>query len=130
MAYISAENVKAIRLNLKKEFGKKIKFSVRKTSGGLSVDVDILASSIPEFTELMEAEAADELSVNHFYIKDHYADRPVVRDTLSRVYEIIRNAEGGKQWFDKSDSQSDYFHCAFYVHMGIGQWDKPYVNLV
>ena len=40
MAYISAEDVKAIRNELKEAFPKG-KFGGRKTSGGLSVDVTI-----------------------------------------------------------------------------------------
>ena len=30
--------------------------------------------------------------------------------------------------FDDSDGGIDYFHCNFYVHARIGQWDKPLVN--
>lgn len=29
--------------------------------------------------------------------------------------------------FDDSDSQIDYFHTNFYLHLNIGKWDKPFV---
>ena len=28
--------------------------------------------------------------------------------------------------WDKSDLMTDYFHCAYYVDMCIGRWNKPY----
>jgi hypothetical protein len=30
--------------------------------------------------------------------------------------------------FDDSDSQCDYFHTNFYLHSGIGKWDKPFIQ--
>jgi hypothetical protein len=30
--------------------------------------------------------------------------------------------------FDKSDSQTDYFHVGHYVSFNIGRWNRPYVN--
>ena len=32
----------------------------------------------------------------------------------------------GREHWDKSDAQIDYFNCAFYMHIEIGQWNKPY----
>jgi hypothetical protein len=29
-------------------------------------------------------------------------------------------------WYDRSDSQSDYFDTAYYVDVNVGKWDKPY----
>lgn len=28
--------------------------------------------------------------------------------------------------WDKSDIQSDYFNCNYYLHVAVGKWDKPY----
>lgn len=28
--------------------------------------------------------------------------------------------------WDKSDIQSDYFNCSFFVNINIGRWNKPY----
>ena len=41
MAYITANEVAAIREQLKQTFGKKWKFGVRKASGSLAVDVKL-----------------------------------------------------------------------------------------
>ena len=127
MAYVSKEDVQAIRKGLKKTFGKTIKFSVTKEQHS-KVNVNILASSIPEITQLVEECGGQdrELQINHFWYTDHYKDNPVVLDVLSKMMGQILYADGGKQYYDRSDSQSDYFDCAFYIHVGIGKWDKPY----
>jgi hypothetical protein len=33
----------------------------------------------------------------------------------------------GNDWFDDSDSMTDYFHTAYYIGINIGNWDKDYV---
>ena len=36
-------------------------------------------------------------------------------------------AEGGRAYYDNSDAMIDYFDTAFYVHINVGKWNKPYV---
>jgi len=33
----------------------------------------------------------------------------------------------GTDWFDESDSQTDYFHIAYYLNVNVGKWNKPYI---
>jgi hypothetical protein len=33
----------------------------------------------------------------------------------------------GPDFFDHSDSQTDYFHLSHYTDINIGKWDRPYV---
>jgi hypothetical protein len=51
---------------------------------------------------------------------------------FDRINKIIQtapaNAEGGRAWFDKSDSMTDYFHTAFYYDIQVGKWDRPYAQ--
>jgi hypothetical protein len=35
-----------------------------------------------------------------------------------------------REHWDKSDTQTDYFCCAFYMHVNIGRWDKDYKVVV
>lgn len=131
MAYISTDEVKAIRQELKKEFGKDVKFSVRRNDGGLSVAVSIMKSKV-DMSEVMEGNT--HVSVNQYHIDEHYADHPKQRDLLNKVHGIIKTApakaDGGREWFDESDAMTDYFHTAFYYDISIGQWDKPYEVIV
>ena len=121
MAYISKEDVQAIRAELKQQFPK-WKFSVRKGAGSLSVDVNILQGTA-------SFEGKDYAQVNQYWIKDHWKDEDDCQ-VLTTINEIMHNAPGragGRVYFDESDAMTDYFHTAFYTHLSIGQWDKRYI---
>ena len=120
MAYISADDVKAIRTELKQAFPT-WKFAVRKGSGSLSVDVTILQGTA-------RFDGNTNSQVNPYWIEQHWKDEQD-RAALTKINEIMHNAPGragGKVYFDESDIQSDYFHTAFYTHLSIGSWDKAY----
>jgi len=128
MAYISANDVKAIRASLKKAFGKTIKFSVTKEHY-TKVNVCIMASSIPEVTEYVMASGEDNIRINHNWYKDHFKEMPVLLEMMNKIMQSIFHAEGGLEYYDNTDIQTDYFDTAFYIHVGIGKWDKPYVAM-
>jgi len=120
MAYISAQDVKAIRLELKEAFPK-WKFSVRKESGGLAVAVTIKQGTC-------SFEGKTNAQVNNYWIDSHWTDAED-KMALTKINEIMHNAPGragGKVFFDHSDAMTDYFHTAFYTHLSIGAWDTPY----
>jgi len=113
MAYITSETIKAKREKIKAEFpsSKGWKFSIR-GEDHTSIHVTVLASPF---------NLVSQSSVCISYgLRDKFDDRPNVKNALSRLYEIID--EGN---FDKSDSQSDYFHVGFYKSIHIGEWQKP-----
>ena len=122
MAYISKEDVQAIRAELKQAFPK-WKFSVRKGSGSLSVDVNILQGTC-------SFEGKDYAQVNQYWIDSHWTDYED-RFALTQINEIMHNAPGradaSRKFFDHSDAMTDYFHTAFYTHLSIGQWDRKYI---
>ena len=122
MAYISKEDVAAIRTELKQAFPK-WKFAVRKGSGSLSVDVTILQGTA-------SFEGKDYAQVNQYWIDSNWCDAED-RMVLNKINEIMHNAPGradaSRKFFDHSDAMTDYFHTAFYTHLSIGQWDKKYI---
>jgi hypothetical protein len=123
MAYISAQDVAAIRNELKSAFPN-WKFGVRKESGSLSVSVTVKQGTV-DFSENMQNGYAQ---VNQYWIDSHWTNFEA-RETLKRINEIMHNAPGragGKVFYDNSDAQTDYFDTAFYTHLQIGQWDVPY----
>lgn len=138
MAYISADDVKAIRAELKQAFPN-WKFGVRKGSGSLSVDVAVLQGDI-DFIELYCAKDIEPtqaqwvrkdrtIQINQYWINDHWGHSAQARDALNKINEIMHNAPGragGKKFYDNSDAMTDYFDTAFYTHLSIGQWNKPY----
>ena len=123
MAYISANDVAAIRAELKQAFPG-WKFAVRKGSGSLSVDVTILQGTV-SFAENLDN---GHCQVNQYWIDSHWADTEA-RAVLKRINEIMHNAPGragGKAFYDNSDAMTDYFDTAFYTHLQIGSWNKNY----
>ena len=120
MAFINKDQVKQIREALKKEFPE-IKFSVRKENHS-SVYVSILKSPY-DFSDLPHYRPDYYTSVNHFRVPDC-----VHRRMLEKIIMIVKTGSDRK-WFDKSDSMTDYFHVAFYIHLYVGHWEKGYEML-
>lgn len=134
MAFITAKEVGVIRRNLKEAFPTKEgwKFSVKLDSGHLGVmvcfmegPVELLAydngnewrpprSSDP--TQVMLRE-----QINHFWIDEHHP--PATATIFKKAHDII-----AQDHWDHSNAQIDYFSCAFYIHMGVGHYNKPYVR--
>ena len=89
MAYISTEEVKAIRQELKKEFPN-IKFSVTKESGGLSVNVSIMKSEEIDFTQYdRHIDSQLNYPVNHYYISEHYKHYNLIFQILMEKVFIV-----------------------------------------
>ena len=57
--------------------------------------------------------------VNHYNIDNNFSGKS--REILNKINEILHTDH-----FDKSDIMTDYFHCAWYVDINIGRWNKPY----
>jgi len=110
MAYINAQETAQIRNALKVAFPN-MKFSVRKEHS-ISIHVAVLKG---------------DLDLKDGQINEYYLDRTSHPEFWEKVLEIIKTGSDRK-WFNESDSQSDYFHIAFYIHMRVGEWNKPYIN--
>ena len=123
MAYISAQDVKAIRDELKATFPK-FKFGVRKGYAGSSVDVTIKQGPV-DFAEVFTQGRGAYAQINEYHLYNYGKYEAF----FEQVLEIIKCAParaGGRTWFDKSDSMTDYFHIAYYIHLNVGEWDSPY----
>ena len=114
MAYITAEEVKVIRNNIKKAFPAKAgwKFSVT-CEHHSAVRVAIMKAPKEYGFEGFH-------SVNHYYINEHYENNAA--EMLEKLSDIVH----ANHW-DESDPMTDYFHCAYYVTINVGKWNKPCV---
>ena len=116
MAYITKEEVKNVRELLKKKFPK-FKFSV---SGGNSLALSVAIMSGPEdFSEVLGQWKHTQINEFHLYQYGRF----------EKLFSDIIGVMKSQNWFDKSDSMIDYFHTAYYLHLSIGKWDKPYVQV-
>jgi hypothetical protein len=115
MAYkTTTDRVAEIREELKKEFPD-FKFSIRK-DGYNGVRISILSAPI----DLMEGETEKYVSVNTYYINEHYKDRPQAREALSKIYEIASRGVTYRETGDYGTQPS------FYVWINIGSYEKPF----
>ena len=122
MAHISTESVAEIRKELKAKFPK-FKFGVLRRNG-MEVVVSLL-SSPHSFADALKEHTY--CQVNHYYIDQHF-ENEAERELLTSIYDTILTAPArtGQPYYDRSDSQSDYFDTAYYSSITIGRWDKPY----
>ena len=133
MAYISAEDVKHIRVALNKEFPQ-YKFSVTRDHH-LGVNVNFMKG--PRFAEFETRDrytgvwSVDNLDgnhqINHFHTKDFYGEENAkILDKVSEIAHTAPGLAGGKEYYNNNDIQSDYFDVAYYVSIGVGKWNKDY----
>ena len=123
MAYISAQDVKAIRDELKVTFPK-FKFGVRKGSGSLSVEVTIKQGPV-DFAEVFKGERNAYAQINEFHLYLYGKYEAFFDQVLTIIKTAPANA-GGRAWFDNSDAQTDYFSIAYYINLAVGEWNAPY----
>lgn len=132
MAYIGAQEVKSIREALKAQFPK-FKFSARKGSGSLSVEVTVKSGPIDFFenhNQTIDHRHVDSrlaegyMQVNPYWFHEHFTGE--AKDAIDQFLRIIKTAPE-RQWYDRSDAMTDYFDTAYYIHLNIGEWSKPYV---
>lgn len=132
MAYIGATEVKAIREALKARFPE-FKFGCRKGSGSLSVDVVIKSGPIDFIGDYTSKGISQDnaeyvrksgyIQVNQYWMDSCYSGEALAM--LEEVMKIIKTAPA-RGWYDNSDAMTDYFDTAFYIHLNIGEWNKPY----
>tara|TARA_B100001059_G_C17764833_1_gene544996 strand:+ start:113 stop:532 length:420 start_codon:yes stop_codon:yes gene_type:complete len=111
MAYLSKEELKKMRDNIKKVFPAKEgwKLSIRNRNHS-TVCVDLLKGNFKD---------EGHRTVNHYRTTDDDSGR-----FTSSINEIL---ELSVENYDNSDSMTDYFDVGYYKDISIGRWDKEYV---
>jgi len=125
MAYISTEEVRAIRKELKNTFPS-MRFSVRKryhlgvTVSILSGDRDFSDIEIRNFITDEVIPFSGYMQINHYHLYKYGKHE----EFFQKIVDVIKTAPaqvpGGKAWYDNSDVMSDYFNTAFYFDIEIG----------
>jgi len=68
----------------------------------------------------LPARALNHLQVNLYWLEDHYSGEAL------QVLQECAQALKAAGYYDRSDAMTDYFDTAYYMHLNIGAWDKPY----
>jgi len=66
---------------------------------------------------------SDYIQANHYHIETSERYSPEAKTFLTELVAAMYSED----WFDRSDSQTDYFHCSYYVSVNVGKWNKPYI---
>lgn len=122
MAYITKEEVKEKAFKLK-ELAKK--YGVKLTVSGSNssvIKVNIASGNIDFISNyvLLTGRSVSHIDVNHYYLSNHFSG--VALEFLEGVKSILQ-----ENYYDNSDIQSDYVDVAWFMHISIGKWNKPYI---
>lgn len=144
--YRSTKDIAAtVRETLKQELPQ-WKFSVRyeSYSGGSAINLALMEG--PEEVIVGYAEERnqkqygkpDHAQLNHYNFIGAHSER--WKSELNsngyiltpKGWEVMESATRilFKEHWDRSEIQTDYFCCAFYAHVNIGKWDRPYKVVV
>jgi len=131
MAHITTEEVRAIRNELKVQFPN-MKFSVRKNDR-LSVTVSVLSGD-RDFSDIeLRNFITDDvyhfdgyMQINHFHLYKYGNHQKFFQKVVDIIKTAPSKVNGGHEWYDNSDVMTDYFDVAFYFHVEIGRWNRPY----
>jgi len=126
MAYISKEDVKAIRDELKATFPK-FKFGVRKATGSMSVNVTVKQGPT-DFSGFF-AHGNGYAQINHYHTGNYGEHAKFFEEIVKIIKTAPINGNGyhkGRGHYDNSDAQFDYYDTAYYMSLDVGKWNDPY----
>lgn len=132
MAYMDQEKKKEIAKLLKTELkGKDIKYSLA-VNNHSTIVLNIRSGSVdfignynktnqdnPRYSFQNTDTAKDYLSVNNYWIDEHFTDE--AKEILEIANECLNLNN-----YNKSNPMTDYFDVGHYVDINVGKWNKPY----
>ena len=135
MAFISAEDVKHIRNELKKELPQ-YKFSVVRDHHS-SVTISLMKGPAFKDHEYFDRYAQETKVGNlsdgeHHQINQHWLEEFYGKENakiLDKIHVIAKTApakNGGKVWYNDSDAMIDYLDIAYYILIKGGKFNKQY----
>jgi hypothetical protein len=128
MAYMNQDKKKVIKANLDKVLKPLgIKYSLR-VQDYMSITCTIKSGDIDFIGNLRNRTGTafnlhsdrGYVQVNPYWFNDHFTGEP--RYIINGVIKALQSAD----YYDRSDAQVDYFDTAYYMHLNIGDYDKPY----
>jgi hypothetical protein len=117
MAFIDQERKRILAPGIKavlKKYGMKGTISIRHH---MTLCVNIKAGRI----DILKNSEYDHINVNPYWIDKNHEG--VAAEFLNELLSAMK----GKDWFDKSDIMTDYFHVAWYTDINVGSWNRPYM---
>jgi hypothetical protein len=134
MAYMNQEKKKALAPSIKKvlaKYGMKGTISVRHSmalcvtlsSGAL----DLIGQANRDNKEIAERTGKTFFEVEGNYQANAHNATDTGDETIANFFRELVQAMKGNIWYDNSDMMTDYFNTAYYIHINVGRFDKPYI---
>jgi len=122
MAFVSKEDKANLAPGIKAVLAKyKVKGSISVRHNSTLV-VKVTKGEIDFSEYMMKGEwPKDYIQVNEYWLRENYTG--IAFEFLQEMIAAMK----GPDFFDHSDSMTDYFHLSHYVDLNIGTWIKPYV---
>lgn len=111
------EIVDILRIWLKETY-LRYKFSVTRRDYHV-IGIYLIKADFEAFSK--DSKCTHSKQINPYYIKKDTDLTDRTREVMDNVYCFV-----GSYNFDDSDAMTDYFHCNFYLNMGIGTMENPY----
>ena len=134
MAYMNQARKAVIKANLDKALkGTGVKYSLKCSNLSItctikSAPVDFIANSnetcgadFYQTSRGFQTNTSGYDQVNHYHYRDHYSGK--AKELMTKIVTAIYSGD----YYDRSDAQTDYFDTAYYAHINVGKWDKPFV---
>ena len=134
MAYMNQERKAVIKANLDKALkGTGVKYSLKCSNLSItctikSAPVDFIANSnetcgadFYQTSRGFQTNTSGYDQVNHYHYRDHYSGK--AKELMTKIVTAIYSGD----YYDRSDAQTDYFDTAYYAHINVGKWNKPFV---
>lgn len=105
----------------------KFSVTIERYSGGSSINLNLM-----EGPEEVAAEGYAQLNPHSFGTMGQFYGEKELSSNGCRLtpkgWEVMKTATQvlSKEHWDESDMMIDYFHCNFYMHIGIGKWNRDY----
>ena len=122
MAFVSKEDKAILAPGIKAVLAKyKVKGSISVRHNSTLV-VKVTKGELDFSEYMMRGEyPRNYIEVNEYWMDEHYSG--IVLQFMAEMIAAMKGAD----FFDHSDSSTDYFYRSHYVDLNIGTWIKPYV---
>lgn len=128
MAYMNQDKKKIIKANLDKvlkPLGIKYGLTVR---DHMSINCTLKSGAVDFIGNMRRMTGRDfdkhldsgYVQVNPYWYNEHFSGE------ASRIINQVIDALKSADYYDRSDAMIDYFDTAYYMHLNIGDWNKPY----
>jgi hypothetical protein len=124
MAFMSQEKKAQIAAVLKTVIPKGWKYSVG-VDNHTTIILNIWAAPV-DLLKIAGMVGKYQTQYGYAQLGVHALGRDFAGSEVGEIFAKIQAALFGASYFDKTDTMTDFHHCAYYVNVNLGRYDKPF----